>query len=306
MASDSATDGYQSDALVVLFADIAGSTQIYEEFGDVIARDATSACIKLIIDIAKKYSGELIKTIGDEAMITFADPTNAVVASNEMQIGVQQASEAGKFATGALRIKVGFHYGAAIASKADVHGEATLVATQLANMAKADQILTSEATLSEVAPALRVGSRPVEKILVDGVRGDVDVFEMIWEVSEMTQMADIRPVRDVVKHERLVLTFNDNSFIVDAQHPVLSLGRVAGNDVVVETDLTSRQHAEIELTRGRFQLSDNSSNGTCVVAESGARQTLRRDKMMLSGSGTFCLGGPPEDNPNGIVAFRCE
>ena len=188
----------------------------------------------------------------------------------------------------------------------DVFGEATLIATALVNMAKADQILTSHGTLDQIPPALRVGSRLVERTLVDGVSSEIQVYEMILEVSEMTQMEDIRPIKARVTHTRLILHYAGREYEVSDGHPVLTIGRVEGNDVVVPTDLTSRQHSEIELSRGRFHLSDNSSNGTVLVSNTGSQQVLRRDKITLGEIGKICFGGKPEENPNGIASFSCE
>ena len=306
MSDDTPTAEYQSGELVVLFADIAGSTKIYEEFGDTMARDATADCITIMTEVAARLQGRLVKTIGDEAMIAFRDPVKAVMASNEMQMAVQRAGEEGKFATGPLRVKVGLHYGPGLEEETDVFGEAALVATALVNMAKADQILTSNATLDQIPPALRVGSRPVDRTLVDGVSDEIEVFEMIWEVSEMTQMADIRPAKARVTHTRLVLVYDGREYEVNDTHPLLTIGRVEGNDVVVPTDLTSRKHSEIELSRGRFHLSDNSSNGTVLVTDSGSAQVLRRDKATLGETGQICFGGKPDENPTGMATFTCE
>ena len=306
MSNEVQTGDYQSDNLVVLFADISGSTKIYEKFGDTIARDATSACITIMTDVAARLQGRLVKTIGDEAMIAFRDPIKAVLASNEMQMAVQRAGDEGKFATGPLRVKVGLHYGAGLEEETDVFGEAALVASALVNMAKADQILTSDGTLEQIPPALRVGSRMVDRTLVDGVSSEIQVYEMIWEVSEMTQMADIRPAKARVSHTRLVLVFEGREYEVNDARPVLTVGRVEGNDVVVSTDLTSRQHSEIEFSRGRFHLSDNSSNGTVLVLDNGSEQVLRRDKAMLGETGKICFGGKPAENPTGIASFTCE
>ena len=306
MSDDNPTAEYQSGDLVVLFADIAGSTMIYEQFGDTIARDATSACITIITDVAARLQGRLVKTIGDEAMIVFRDAVKAVLASNEMQMAVQRAGEEGKFATGPLRVKVGLHFGPGLEEETDVFGEAALVATALVNMAKADQILTSNGTLDQVPAALRVGSRAVDRTLVDGVSSEIEVYEMIWEVSEMTQMADIRPAKARVTHTKLVLVYQGQEYEVSDSHPVLTIGRVEGNDVVVATDLTSRKHSEIELSRGRFHLSDNSSNGTVLVTDNGSPQVLRRDRATLGETGQICFGGKPDENPTGIATITCE
>ena len=306
MSNHNPTSEYQSGDLVVLFADIVGSTKIYEEFGDAVARDATSHCITVMTDVAKRLQGRLVKTIGDEAMVAFQDPVKAIMASNEMQMAVQQAGDAGQFATGPLRVKIGLHCGPALEEETDIFGEAALVASALVSMAKADQILTSHETLELIPAALRVGSRPVDRTLVDGVSREVEVYEMIWEVSEMTQMADIRPVKARVVHTRLLLTYEGREYEVNDGHSVLTIGRVEGNDVVVPTDLTSRQHSEIEMSRGRFHLSDHSSNGTVLISNTGSQQVLRRDKITLGEVGEICFGGKPHDNPKGVASFICE
>ena len=306
MNENDSTSTYESGMLAVLYADVAGSTKIYETHGDTLARDAMATCIEILTQVASRLDGRLVKTIGDEVMCAFKDPVKAVLASNEMQMAVQRAVEEDQFAVGELRIKIGFHYGPALEEDNDVFGEAHLVATQLVNMAKADQILTSEATLENVPPSLRVGSRVLETTLVDGVSGEVTIYELIWEVSGLTQVADVRPQRARVTHTALHLRYQGQEYVVGDEKPVLTLGRVKGNDVVVETDLTSRQHAEIEYARGRFHLSDNSSNGTVLVNEGGAQQVLRRDKATLGESGKICLGGRPEDNANGVMEFDCK
>ena len=76
--------------------------------------------------------------------------------------------------------------------------------------------------------------------------------------------------------------------------------------VIVSTDLTSRQHAQVEYRRGRFVLVDNSANGTVVVMDEGGTSGLRRDHIVLRGSGTICLGADPERNPDGVLRYRCE
>ena len=73
--------------LVVLFADIGGSTALYERLGDVKARKQVAACLSTVTGHVKRSGGEVIKTIGDEVMCTFADAEAAVNPA----IGMQKA-----------------------------------------------------------------------------------------------------------------------------------------------------------------------------------------------------------------------
>ena len=65
----------------------------------------------------------------------------------------------------------------------------------------------------------------------------------------LTQVADTQPVAPRVEYSRLVLNFQGQECVVDADNTTVIIGRVAGNDLMVPTDLTSRQHASIEYKR---------------------------------------------------------
>jgi adenylate cyclase len=292
--------------LGVLFADISGSTKLYEEHGDDLAREAVARCVEVMVEVVENLEGRVVKTIGDEVMCVFQSPVKAVMAGTDLQGAVRKASEAGEFVTGPLRIKVGLHWGTGIEEEDDVFGEAANVAQGLIKMAKADQVLTSQRTVDGLPDVMRMGVRFFDRTPVDGAADDIDVFELIWEVGGLTQVADTRPTAPRTVHERLVLEYRGEHYQMDEGRPSITLGRVDGNDIVVPTGLTSRSHAQIEYRRGRFYLSDNSANGTNVVGENGQTTSLRRDQMALDGCGRICLGGGPETNPDGVISFSCE
>ena len=84
------------------------------------------------------------------------------------------------------------------------------------------------------------------------------------------------------------------------------VGVASAADIVVPTDLTSRSHAEIHYRHGAFVLTDRSANGTVIVTEDGRVTRLRRETHSLRGRGRICLGGSPEDNPDGVIEYVCE
>lgn len=289
----------------VLYADIAGSTALYEKHGDAKARAAVAECVAVLSRTTTRFGGEVVKTIGDEVMSLFPDPSSAVLAANEMQQDVRSASDAGHFVTGALQIKIGMHLGPGQRTESDVLGEASIIAQQVIGLAKAGQILASGDLVETLPPELRLGSRYLDTVPAESRAGDLEVIELVWEVSGITQVAEVRPVRRHVT-TRLLLRRGDDRWELDAGTPPFSIGRVDGNDAVVETDLTSRNHAEITYRGGSFHISDNSSNGTLIVAGDGKLTSLRRESHALRGRGRICFGGSPETNPRGIVDFECD
>ena len=63
---------------VVMFADVAGSTAMYENMGDELARERISKALNTLISISRRHSGKLVKTIGDEILVYFTDVDMAV------------------------------------------------------------------------------------------------------------------------------------------------------------------------------------------------------------------------------------
>ena len=77
------------EKLAILFADISGSTALYETLGDVAARDLVSGCLALLTRSLTRHQGRLIKTIGDEIMCTFPSAGAALQAACSMQEAVE-------------------------------------------------------------------------------------------------------------------------------------------------------------------------------------------------------------------------
>ena len=53
----------------VMFADVSGSTKLYDTAGDAIAHAAIGACVDMFKDRTAANGGRTIKTIGDEVSL---------------------------------------------------------------------------------------------------------------------------------------------------------------------------------------------------------------------------------------------
>ena len=65
-------DTQPANRLTILFADIAGSTRLYDTFGDAKARELISECLSHLKELTRENNGTVIKTIGDEVMSVLA------------------------------------------------------------------------------------------------------------------------------------------------------------------------------------------------------------------------------------------
>ena len=67
--------------LAILFADVVGSTRLYEKLGDQRARDMVAICIDVMRTATEQHNGTVIKTMGDEVMATFPTADDALNAA---------------------------------------------------------------------------------------------------------------------------------------------------------------------------------------------------------------------------------
>ena len=79
--------------LAILFADVVGSTRLYELMGDLRARDMVAICIDVMRTATEQNQGTVIKTMGDEVMSTFADADQALNAAAQMQQQISRHSQ---------------------------------------------------------------------------------------------------------------------------------------------------------------------------------------------------------------------
>jgi class 3 adenylate cyclase len=288
-------------SLAIVFADISGSTRLYELLGDLRARERTSRCLAVLTQVIQRHSGTVIKTIGDEIMSTFPGAEAAVQAACAMQEALVADVAPGETP---LEIRVGLHYGSALMESGDVFGDAVNVAARIVALAKARQILTTRQTVELLSPGLRTSTRHTDRALVKGKQEEIDVYEVIWREDDLTRMEGFEiPVAGA--QARLSLRFRDQEFAVDHSRPVITMGRGQQNDIVILDTLASRMHARIEYRRGKFVLLDQSTNGTYVLQD-GERAYLRREELVLKGAGVITLGRAAEIEAPEAIHFVCQ
>ncbi|HEY7788191.1 MAG TPA: adenylate/guanylate cyclase domain-containing protein [Casimicrobiaceae bacterium] len=286
--------------LAVLFADVSGSTRLYESLGDERALATVGQCLAFVREACDGHAGRVIKTIGDEIMAVFPLADQAAEAATAMQARISTAP----FVDGQrIAIRVGFHFGPAIETGADVFGDSVNIAARLANVAHASQVITSAATASMLSPWLRARTRELAALTVKGKQQDMTVFELLWQDSndDLTTLS----TRVSVTPARLRVHHGDREIVLDAWQATLSLGRDAQNDVVIDDRKASRMHAHIERRRDRFVLIDHSSNGTFLTVEGEPEIPLRREEFVLRGSGRISFGHAHAIDPRETVDFAC-
>ncbi len=165
------------EALAVLFADISGSSELYEKLGDEQAHQSISQCIGVMTSVLPGYQGTLIKIIGDEVMCTFPTAEQAFHAACAMQSAVENA----RYQNGEpIHIRVGFHYGKVLRHSGDVYGDTVNLAARVTATTRTSQILVTQAVVDILPPDLREKTSKIERAELKGRPAPFDIFLVIW------------------------------------------------------------------------------------------------------------------------------
>lgn len=288
--------------LAVLFADICGSTSLYDRLGDDPARRLIAQCIDLMLDKAETCHGTLIKTIGDEILCTFPDAGSAMNAACAMQNAIADDNPGEDHP---MHIRVGFHYGEVICEADDIYGDTVNVAARVASITRANQIMTTAAAVDALPADLREKTHQIMRTELKGKHEQLDIFRIAWEPDDTlrTRVGTSAYRKPQEGDDELILRCHDQSCKINGQHKSAVLGREASCEISVSNELASRQHARIELRQGKFIIADQSTNGTFVRFSDGNPVRLSREELVLQGSGSISLGQAYPDNPNDIVEF---
>lgn len=284
----------------IVFADVSGSTRLFDQLGDVRARQIISRTLSILSNVVVAQSGRVVKNIGDEIMCVFPRLDDCMLAVTKMQSRINSDAS---LRSQNIQIKIGFHSGDVLEEDGDVFGDAVNVAARLVSQARAGQIMTSRSTIADM-PSFFANARSLGLVKVKGKREAIEIFEVLWERDLSKITANVNPLRRVAGSGRLILHYQGEQYEVDEFNAPLTLGRDADNDLVIDNGLTSRKHASIDCRQGKFFLLDKSTNGLYLQIENRENFFIHRDELLLHGWGLISLGREITDNTTDCIQFR--
>jgi hypothetical protein len=152
--------------------------------------------------------------------------------------------------------------------------------------------------------------RPFDRLRVKGKNEQLDVYLFGWEVEgDITNMATASSFTNPARHDqvkKLVLKYEDKSHTIETDTTSYVLGRGQDCDLIIKGDLISRHHSKLEHRRGKFIITDQSTNGTFIRTAEGQEIFLRREEFTVFGSGNISLGKKVELSDENIIHFHCE
>ena len=293
-----------NEYLTVLFADICSSTSYFKQYGDAGGRRVVTDCLERVTETVEGLGGRIIDRIGDEVLCTLPDLGSGLRAGPAIQEALAEAAAAGRLPAG-IRMRIGFHYGHVVVAGERIFGDTIHTAKRLVDLAKCDQILTSQETLAAASGVRLPTSRFVDRVRIKGQSEPLEIFELLRETSDLTQVG--APLQSEGEHYRsCLLRYGHQELIVNEAQPVLTIGRSAPCDLVIPQACVSRQHGRVEYQKGRIIFIDQSTNGTFLVEHPSQESILiRREQRWLRNSGSLRFGQMLDEDGSLTAAYVC-
>jgi adenylate cyclase len=273
----------------VLFVDVSGSTAFFDRYGEVAGHGMVESCFKVLVPEIENRKGRIVKYMGDGFIAVFDGAAEAVEAATTMQTALADYN-ATRPDSARIRIHSGLNVGPVVVqADGDVYGDTVNVAARVQHVAGPDQIYATKDVIEELPENSRDRARRVGAFPLRGKDEEVELYEVMWKLDGATVL-----FTKAMLHEeaRLSVFFKGTVMEMPDTQSRFTIGRTAGNDLIVDDGAVSREHAEFVRRKGAIYLVDRSTNGTYVRPQFGKPRHLHREEFLLDGSGEFSLGRP--------------
>lgn len=287
----------------VLFADLRGSTGLYEEMGNANATLLVTRSVASLAETVPPSGGRLIKTLGDGLMAVFDDAAGALQSATDMHERIERASRPARglgrqppqAALRSLRLQVSVAMGEVAEVAGDFFGDAVNVAARLLDHAGDGETLITDAVRQQLAPRIGQRFRNLDWVHLRGRAEPVLVHVLGGRRSDAGAVTQFEDLRTNPEPSALRLVWKGKSRLLSSQEMPIVLGRSSQSIIPMEDPRVSRLHARIDWHGSTFHLSDLSFNGTSLRFEGRQLLSLRRTECSLHGRGQIGLAGTPGD-----------
>ncbi|WP_455211065.1 adenylate/guanylate cyclase domain-containing protein [Kaarinaea lacus] len=297
----------RSPEMTILFADVAGSVELSETYGDIQAHNMVVEGLHIMEQSVMRNHGKVIETVGDEVMAAFNSADFAFSAACAIQDGVQANPRL------PISIRIGFHTGPTAIDNGHPFGDTVHVAARMVSIAKPGQVLISQQSYVRLSADNRRQTRHFHRILLKGKQAPTDIHEILWDDLEctksLTNLGKLQFDRLTIKGVRL--SYGQQEADVNEYNTTITTGRSEQCDLVVESDLASRLHASFIFQQGKVVLSDKSTNGTFVRTLGGQSGSdslnlfIHHEDWVMQDNGVISLGEPFGTETEKLIHFRC-
>ena len=289
----------------VVFADLVGSTSLFERLGDETASRFVTQLTGALSQVFEQHNGRVVKLLGDGLFVVFSLESDALAACIAIQKRLLDKPIRPGGVGVPVQMQMGIESGEVVEIAGDCFGDTVNSAARLADLAGADQILTTQNVFDQVSQVQQQSLRSIGPMYLRGKAQENHLYRVEWRTGqddEATMMGVSMAARSSATW--LEISAQGKTVRLDPGIGKISIGRATDAALTLNDRRVSRTHATIEWSAGQFVLSDNSSFGTWVYL--GAQpepMILRRTKCFLVGAGQFVLGCDRAEEDAPLIDF---
>lgn len=177
--ADPADTGFATSAFrVIMFTDMAGSTELTQQLGDDTAMALLRRHDSILRTALEAHRGSEVKHTGDGIMVSFASATDALGCAIAMQRAIAAHNAAGT--SPQFQVRIGLAAGEPVTEGGDMFGAAVQLAARLCSAAAPGEICLSEA-LSELAIGKRFLFTAPREVTLKGFGHPVRAVRLQWD-----------------------------------------------------------------------------------------------------------------------------
>ncbi len=292
-----------NNEVTIMFADIVGSTRLYEIMGDEVAEKLVTTTLKQLSKIIDKSHGITIKTSGDDVMCSFSNVENALNAARDMHLFLAERTAPSRDYK--IAIRIGAHTGPVIETEGDIYGDAVNLAARVAALARGGKTLVTGYTVEQLSEVTRKRCQRLTTTTVKGKELPIDTYDVVWEqTDELTRIVG-NEVANALQ-SLLTIRYDDNVIRLSTNAVTsASVGRGQDCDLIIPSQQASREHCKIECNRGKYIFVDNSANGS-YINHNQTEMFFHQERVPLTGEGYISLGEPSVNNPDFLLHYAIE
>jgi adenylate cyclase len=283
----------------VLLADVVGSTPLYESVGNAVAVAQIADWRECMCALVRNNGGEFISSKGDDVLSIFGDPAAAFSAAMQMRAPTRLP----------ISFHAGLHFGPIIRMGNDIYGDAVNLTARLAAIANPGEVLISQSLVDLLSPADKKSLSFLDKMTFKGKSRPCNIYTFLdedWSLS--TQISTGRRHESATQEAAtcavfVTLRYNGQTMCC-GDNESLSIGRSPDCDLVINRQWVSRRHATIGVANGRVRLAERSSFGTFLSMRPGQEMLVRREDVLLLGSGTISPGMQCTSADAQVISFE--
>lgn len=281
------------------------------DLSDWLVKQKLAQTVSIVTSTVHRNGGIVATRFGQTLLCTFPKVPAAVSAASE--ILATSTGPADDSVTGSRRkvdVRLAMNHGRMVVAAGNISGEVVDVVGMLAETVEPDTIVATQAVLDALPQAAKAAWRDLGERKVEGLAKPLRVFQLAEGSATVRQVspapagpkapaaAPVPPPAPAPapaappppkRATTATLTMGAEARRIDADSPVLHIGRNKDNDLVVAEPHVSRRHATVEYRLDGFYLINASVNGTTVIIDGVERTVGENEVLRMPPSGQIAL-----------------